>query len=196
MPLQCMNYRELLLGCGHKRDKRIFPIVTESSGLSHVFHQWQNLITLDVNSDCQPDIVADLQFDSAWDRFPRNYFHEIHAYEVLEHLGKQGDFQGFFKMFSDIWNLLVSDGFLCATVPSRFSPWLWGDPGHRRAILPDSLIFLDQTEYKNQCGRTSMSDYRFCYQADFRVIDSQDDRITHSFILQAVKPSRIEERKT
>ena len=82
-------------------------------------------------------------------------------------------------------------GYLCATVPSRYSAWLWGDPGHRRAVFPESLVFLDQGEYAKQCGITAMSDYRFYYKSDFKAILGKDDKSTFSFILQAIKPSRI-----
>lgn len=194
------EYRELLLGCGHQRNKILVPPGTTS--------EWQRMETLDINQECRPDWLCDLDrmrnnkwvvigrddnyeyHQSAADYFVSNRFDEIHAYEVLEHIGEQGEYSAFFNHFSEIWRLLKPDGFLCATVPSRYSPWLWGDPGHRRAILPESLIFLDQTTYMAQLGRTAMSDYRGIYKADFEIIRSTDDRIFHSFILKAIKPSR------
>jgi|ERR1700678_722716 len=188
-----MSYRELLLGCGYKRDKRLFVRGFETT--------WHDLMTIDSNDRCKPDIVRDLNDTNLWEILEINarafgLFNEVHAYEVLEHLGSQGDFASFFKIFTHIWNVLAPNGYLCATTPSRFSPWLWGDPGHRRAILPESLIFLDQTQYQQQCGVTPMSDYRFCYTADFKIIESKDDKTTHSFILRAIKPSRYQENKT
>ncbi|MGH7746204.1 MAG: hypothetical protein ACREQ5_15780, partial [Candidatus Dormibacteria bacterium] len=72
-----------------------------------------------------------------------------------------------------------------------FSSWLWGDPSHTRAILPESLTFLDQTNYAAQCGLTPLSDFRHIYKEDFNILSSKDDRMFHTFILQAVKPSRI-----
>lgn len=193
-------YRELLLGCGHARDKRIFP----DSSRPRV---WENLTTADNNLMCKSDWILDLNL------FPLNYmprvqiekedfygteiesdsFDEIHAYEVLEHLGQQGDEHRFFELFTELWRILKPGGYLCATTPSRYSPWLWGDPGHRRAVLPESLTFLCQPEYTRQLGKTALSDYRSVYKADFDLISSQDDRVTHAFILKAVKPSRIQE---
>jgi hypothetical protein len=123
-----------------------------------------------------------------------DYWDEIHAYEVLEHLGNQGDAVSFFTQFTELWRILKPGGHLLATTPSRYSAWLWGDPSHRRAILPETLIFLDQTEYQRQCDdestRTPMSDFRHLYTADFRLVYSHDSKTHHSFILQAVKPSR------
>jgi hypothetical protein len=172
--------RELLLGCGHRRTKILLP-----PGAST---EWENLTTLDNNRACNPDIYWDL------DAFPwpllTDYYDEIHAYEVLEHLGSQGNLHAFFAHFYAIWDALKPGGYLCATTPSRFGPWLWGDPGHRRAILPESVAFLDRATYV-QVGHTALSDYRDAWLGDFKIIYSNDDkRATHGFVLQAVKPIR------
>lgn len=124
-----------------------------------------------------------------------DYWDEIHAYEVLEHLGRQGDAHAFFAQMAEIWRLLKPGGYLVAEVPSRFSGNLWGDPGHSRAIVEETLVFLDQSQYILQCDgpektRTPMSDYRNLYRADFRCTDHHDNRTHLSFVLQAIKPSR------
>lgn len=124
-----------------------------------------------------------------------DYWDEIHAYEVLEHLGRQGDASAFFAQMSELWRLLKPGGYLVCEVPSRFSGNLWGDPGHSRAIVEETLVFLDQTQYTLQCDgpertRTPMSDYRHLYKADFRCTDHHDNRSHFAFVLQAVKPSR------
>lgn len=202
-----MNYTELLIGCGHARNKLIVPPGSSA--------EWRGLVTLDVNEQVMPDIRCDIDhvpWDPSYvhpvadylfcDESETNQFHfrdscvdEIHAYEVLEHLGGQGKYHQFFWHFQEIWRVLKPGGYLCATVPSRYSPWLWGDPGHRRAILQETLIFLDQLNYIAQCGRTAMSDYRDVYKADFTCVKSTDDRTFHTFILQAIKPSRINRAK-
>lgn len=193
---------ELLLGCGHSRQRRL------SLPGKGTLNPWQDLVTVDNNSECKPDIVMDLD-SGFWGCkspqvkttglkpwmynhyiFQEDFFSEVHAYEVLEHLGTQGDIKSFFDTFNNIYRILHDGGYLFATVPSRFGPWLWGDPGHRRAITQESISFLDQTTYE-QCGFTTLSDYRSIYKSDFRIISSTDDKITHSFILQAVKPARI-----
>jgi hypothetical protein len=214
------DYRQLLIGCGRRRDKRVWLTsemlggAPEGAGPTSN-REWVNLYTLDSNPACKPDLVCDLStFDWYISRYGRitsterglacmaddgmlrsNFWDEIHAYEVLEHLGGLGDERAFFAHFSELWRILKPGGHLLATCPSRFSSWLWGDPSHKRAILPETLIFLDQTEYMRQCDdetmRTPMSDFREIYVADFRVVYSHDNKITHTFILQAVKPSRI-----
>lgn len=184
--------RELLLGCGFRREKILVPPGSTS--------QWGRLITADINENCDPELCIDFEKVHWHDDFlcygntniaKDSEFDEIHAYEVLEHFGQQGDYRSFFGCFETLWRLLKPDGYLCATTPSRYSPWLWGDPGHRRVVLRESLTFLSQLEYTKQIGVTPMSDYRSVYRADFDLIASKDDRVTHSFILKAIKPARI-----
>ena len=65
------------------------------------------------------------------------------------------------------------------------------DPGHTRVMGPEMLIYLDQRQY-DQVGKSPMTDYRFCYSADFEV---EHDRVdidrNFEWIMRAVKPSRI-----
>lgn len=226
------DYRELLIGCGHSREKRFFVPGTSQ--------EWKNLYLLDHSIDCYdskkdsvgfflcdldtpewlistfvpdrrnererlrsslegnfiPSETEQCLMDSNADpmRFKPNLFDEIHAYEVIEHLGSQGDAHAFLDFFAEAWRVLKPGGYFLATVPSRFSEWLWGDPSHRRAILPASLTFLDQMEYVKQLDgsrKRSMSDFRSFYKADFVLKFSHDNRENFSFVLQSVKPSRI-----
>lgn len=169
---------ELLLGCGRSRDKRI-----KVNGSS----TWGNLTTLDINPDHNPDIVWDLN-DTGFP-FGQNSFDEIHAYEVLEHCGSQGDYEFFFRQFTDFWRILKPGGILAATVPAMSSPWLWGDPSHTRCINREQLTFLHQPAYE-QVGKTAMSDFRHIYKADFDIEMAKNQGDTFVFILKAVKPSR------
>jgi SAM-dependent methyltransferase len=204
------DYRELLIGCGHQRDKRMDPrdFQPRARPAPSDLRQWRGTLhTLDYMSQCNPDFLCDLEripwavyrpvetLDggrTVFDPLPESTYDEVHAYEVLEHLGRQGDFRSFFAHFSEIWRVLKPGGYLCATVPSRYSQWMWGDPGHTRAVLPCELVFLVQPNYVLQQGKTSMSDYRSVYRADFEIVGNPvDDHETHKFVLQAVKPSRV-----
>lgn len=144
-------------------------------------------MTCDMNADHSPDVIHNLELvPYPW---PTNHFDEVHGYEVLEHLGQQGDFRSFFAQFQEIWRILKPGGYLCGTSPAVGSPWLWGDPGHTRAIQPESFAYLNQEVCrKNRADGTPMTDYRFCYSGDFRpVILMPDSEGTFLYILQAVK---------
>jgi len=168
---------ELLLGCGSSRVKKL--------------HQqgrpdWDGLVTLDLEARHNPDIVHDLNNPLP---FPDNSVDEIHAYEVLEHCGSQGDYKFFFGQFSDFWRVLKNGGVILGTVPLPTSPWAWGDPSHTRVIPKDSFIFLCQPEYA-QVGITPMSDFRSIYKADFDIIHLYENGDILEFGLKAVKPAR------
>lgn len=176
---------ELLIGCGSQRDRRIAV-----GGR----REWSKLVTLDWNADHRPDVVHDLE--ELPYPFDDDSFDELHAYEVLEHIGQQGDHVSFFAQFSEFWRILKPGGFLAATCPSYRSMWAWGDPSHRRVLTSGSLVFLSQGQYLQQVGKTAMSDFRFCYRADFDVAEDhrgrlvQEDEDNLVFVLRAVKPSR------
>lgn len=174
-------YRELMIGAGSDHRRRLSRIPTLDNP------PFQNLTTLDLNGDHNPDIVWDLN-----DRplpFDDNTFDEIHAYEVLEHIGRQGDFKAFFEEFEEYWRILKPKGFLYATCPCWNSMWAWGDPSHTRVISPGTLVFLSQKEYDSQIGKTAMSDFRYIYKGDFQTIYKNDcERSgTFIFILEAIK---------
>lgn len=175
---------ELLIGCGGTRDKRV--VVNGTS------REWTKLHTLDINPDHNPDTVWDLTKLPL--PFQPNSLTEIHAYEVLEHTGQQGDYQFFFAQFSDFWRMLKPGGWLLGTVPAATSPWVWGDPSHTRAILPETFMFLSQQAYKDNVGKNAMSDFRYIYKADFEMMFKQVTPEFFAFGLQAVKPSRYEEK--
>lgn len=169
---------ELLIGCGSTRDRRI-----KIEGRT----TFSNLVTLDANAAHGPDVIHDL--NSLPYPFEANAFDEIHAYEVLEHCGRQGDWEFFFAQFSEFWRILKPGGFLAATCPSFRSLWAWGDPSHTRIFTSGTLVFLDQDEYRRQVGKTAMSDFRFCYHADFKPIWIDEDEECLRFVIQAHKES-------
>ena len=171
-----MAKRELLLGCGAEKSKRM--------SVSDDFW-WHNLTTLDINPDHKPDVVWDLMQLPL--PFLDNSFDEIHAYEVLEHTGQQGDYRFFFRQFSEFWRILQPDGYLFATVPAYDSLWAWGDPSHSRIINQGTLSFLSQKIYEQDIGKTTMSDFRYLYKADFQCVFSEVSDDNFRFVLQAIK---------
>ncbi len=173
---------ELLIGCGRRLEKQM---VWNGS------RDWNGRVTLDINPDNKPDVVHDLT------KFPLpfedNTFDEIHAYEVLEHTGQQGDWRFFFEQFSEFYRILKPNGVIMGTSPHWSSPWAWMDPGHTRAMGPEMMVFLSQKNYTEQVGKTPMTDYRFVYKADFDLVESTVmENKQYGYGLQAIKPSRIE----
>lgn len=122
--------------------------------------------------------------------FEANYFDEVHAYHQLQRMGNQGDAAALFATFSELWRVLKPNGVLCLSLPSPFSDWIWGDPGHTRAITMQTITYLQQPEYDKQLLTTAMVDYREIYTADFEPEFLQDDARELRVILRAVKPSR------
>lgn len=205
-------YRELMIGCGSRRikDPRLFTAaeirrwMENGHGFTDERHglEFQNLVTLDINPDHKPDIQFNLEridgeqhnripappgSDYYLLKTPDSFYDELHAYEVLEHIGRQGDFRKFFAQFEEFWRILKPGGYFFASCPSYASPWAWGDPSHTRVITAGTLVFLSQEEYAKQVGRTAMSDFRFCYRADFETVFASDDNDTLLFILRAKK---------
>lgn len=173
--------KQLLIGCGARREHLTGAV-------------WSELTTLDINPDHKPDVEWDLTRLPL--PFEDNSFDEIHAYEVLEHTGQQGDYRFFFAQFSDFWRILKPDGMIIGTAPAVGSRWLWGDPSHSRAFTSENLVFLDQATYTAQIGRTMMSDFRYLYRADFMPVKVVNTPEAFVFMIRAVKPSRIAWQKS
>ncbi len=166
---------ELLIGAGHRRDK----LMTRHEG-----DTWKELVTLDINPSCNPDVVHDLNVIPY--PFEDNQFEEIHAYEVLEHCGRQGDYNYYFRQWGEFYRILQPGGVFAGTVPDISSRWVWGDPSHTRTIQRESLLFLDRDFYRD-IGISPMSDFRSIYRGDFKLIKDEVQGETYCFILKAIK---------
>ena len=171
---------ELLIGCGHSREKRVkFPEIPE---------EWAELVTLDIDESVEPHVLHNL--DMLPYPFDDNQFDEIHAYEVLEHCGTQGDYRFFFQQFEEFHRILKPGGWFIGSCPSWDAEWAWADPGHRRILTPKTFMFLSQVNYEG-CGQpgNAMADYRFCYQADFELYhaDEKPDTGQWYWIMRAIK---------
>ena len=166
-------YTELLIGCGNDRRKLLCPKDDDGK-------EWKNLITLDMDVHCNPDVLWDLNHMPL--PFQAETFDEIHAYEVLEHIGQQGDYRKFFEQFTEFHRLLKPNGMFFASVPCWDSEWAWGDPGHTRVITPGSLSFLEQKNYGKE--NNPMTDYRSIYKVDFSVEGGMEKNERMYFILR------------
>lgn len=178
--------RELLLGCGTNWAKKV-----TLTGHEH----WVNRIALDRCEAYKPDVLFDLASEAALP-FEADFFDEIHAYEVLEHLGRQGDWPTMARQFADYWRVLKPNGHLIGTVPCWKSLWAFGDPDHKRIINEGTLTFFRQTARTDGSGMTPMAECPF--EGDFDTAtcfhsvkeNEPHDRCNVVFILRAVKPAR------
>jgi SAM-dependent methyltransferase len=171
--------KALMLGVGH------FPAERKLVALGAEPEQ-PEWTTLDINPECKPDILFDLGFLETGSQLPiaPESLDEIHAYQVLEHFGQQGDYRGFFSTFRELWRVLKPGGVLYGDTPSLSSPWLWGDPGHCRAILPQTLLFLTRKCYEG-LGKNTSTDYRAFVAPNWWVIlHSAEEAGRHGFVLR------------
>ena len=150
-----MAKRIALLGCGHKRE----PLLSWSGGFT-AYQGDGEIVRFDHNPLCNPNVVCDLNdlergsgpwLGDGWD--------EVHAYEVWEHLGQQGDSRGFFTGVNSVADALVSDGKFLLSLPRHDSIWAWGDPDHTRVIPHVAWGYLEERFYDN-LGETPSSDFR------------------------------------
>ena len=175
------SYRELIIGAGSRPNRDIV--------LDGMAREFKNVTTLDNNKDHNPDVIWDLTNHPL--PFDDGCFDEIHAYDVLEHLAQQGDYEFFFNEFTEYWRILKNGGHFYASVPDRNSKWVWADPSHKRIIQPETLLFLDQDVYEKLVGKAKMSDFRYMYKAHFQTVLSQVQGDTFYFAIKAIKGNRI-----
>jgi SAM-dependent methyltransferase len=144
-----------MLGAGNKPPKR--SLGTKSSAPEEET-VW---ITLDIIESGKPDFLFDLNQLRHGIKLPfkDEEFDEIHAYEVLEHVGRQGDWRGFFREFKEYWRILKPGGYLIGTSPAYDSRWKWGDPGHARVFSIECLGFLKREMYSEVTEATDYSTY-------------------------------------
>lgn len=142
--------------------------------------------TLDINPECKPDILFDLEELEAGQRLPVDdeTFDELHIYQTLEHFGRQGDYKGLFHTFREFWRVLKPDGILYGDTPALHSPWLFGDPGHTRVISVQTLSFLTRRAYE-ELGKTTSTDYRrFIDPCWWLILHAQNDGDRFGFVLK------------
>lgn len=167
--------KALLLGAGNNRTLKM-GVGNEPAP--------EEVVTLDMDAASKPDILWDLE-NKPWP-VEDNSFDQVHAYEVLEHLGRQGDWRGFFDDFAEIYRVLKPGGYLVFSCPLPESPWAWGDVGHTRIVSIESLTFLGQANYA-QVGTTPMTDYRSYWKGDFKLVGHQKTEHNLFAILRAQK---------
>jgi len=155
----------LLIGPGKNRIKAI-----TFSGDDTNFSNDDTLTSIDMDPSSNPDFLMDLNEVFPDGKLPFNdeTFDEIHAYNVLEHIGRQGDWKGYFKEFEEYHRILKNNGKFFILVPILNDAI--ADPGHSRFFHRNHFGFLNQNFYTlNKEKTTSATDYRWFWKKNFEI---------------------------
>lgn len=171
---------ELLLGCGTNKQKRLWIDGDK---------EWKQVVTLDIDPGVHPDVEFNLSFLGYGRKLPweTNTFDELHAYDVLEHVGTQGHYKAFFNEFSEYYRVLKPGALFYIIVPIHKSMWAWGDPGHTRVFSQGTWGFLSQAAYAAEVGVSAMTDYRDYWKGDFQVVHYDEQGHSAHIILKTIK---------
>lgn len=135
----------LVLGCGHKR----FP---------HAVH-------LDMNPNVKPDVVWDL-LKYPWP-FEDNRFKTVICHQILEHIWIQGDEEGFFKLWKEIWRICRNGARIMVEIPYCMHDIAYSDPGHKSFWSMETFGFVSKKVYKhNKDKNTMMTQYDIDFDFD------------------------------
>ena len=177
-----MAYKILHLGCGRKG--RTLPSVVNVPDGAKV-------ISVDSDPRLRPDMCCHLGSESL--RCDDDSIDLAVAWHVLEHIGRPCDTTYWWRFWQDLYRVLKPDGTLMFEAPYYTSVWAWADPGHVRALSPESFAFLSQANY--QIDGSAITPYRvycdFVPEIPYARIPSETER-TANFrgVLRAVKPFR------
>lgn len=165
----------LLLGCGNLHNKRIkfssqpgddgYEVIGDGSPWDK-FEDYARLQLHDIDPELQEKYENATQLFTLHDlnEFPYPWadeaFDEIHAYEVLEHCGSQGDGDFFFAQFNEFWRMLRLGGYMMISVPMWDAEVAWGVPDHRRVLPPGIFGYLTEDYYKDVGQKEGYGDYR------------------------------------
>ena len=139
----------LILGCGMRR-------------LPHSIH-------VDINPKVNPDVVWDLT-KYPWP-FEDNRFKTIIAEHILEHIWTQGDVEGYFKLFREIWRVCENGAQVICETPYAMHTLAYADIGHRSFWIPATYNFISKKEYKNNAEmKTKMSQYGIDFDFDIEKV--------------------------
>ena len=97
----------------------------------------EGMINVDITPTCNPDKVMDIS--KPWD-FPSDYFDEIYAYHILEHL----DYEQFIECMKEIYRCGKDGCFVKVEIPHIRHDMYWIDPSHKLNIMPETFNLFDR----------------------------------------------------
>ena len=172
--------KSLLLGCGNSRVKKVhLPGSPNWAG---------ELVAIDMNPNCGADIVADLSVRPLVLPFPDDTFDEVGAFDFLEHVGRQGDWKGYFEEFTEYWRVMKPGGLFYILVPIGSD--YHADPGHTRFFSTNWFWFLDQSWYADCLAKgLQVTDYRWFYKVNFKVLEMTNHEGHHLAVVLRKEPA-------
>ena len=157
-------YNVLVLGSGNNCTRQVCKAEREFDFSD------SKLTKIDMDTNCGADIVMDMDGVGTTHALPfsDNEFDEIHAYNCLEHWGRQGDWKGFFNEFKEYHRVLKVGGEFICLVPINSDAV--ADPGHTRFFSLNHFGFLNQNFYKDNLDKgTCVTDYRWYWKDNFEL---------------------------
>lgn len=128
-------------------------------------------INVDKNPAVSPDHLLDLNdgFD-----FGESVADEIHAYHIIEHIGKMGEPDTWFRFWRDCWRTLKRDGKMYVVAPHWLHMDSIGDPTHTRLICRQTFTFLDRESYIVEPGGEGSSMTQFGIDFDMAITNIEE----------------------
>lgn len=116
--------------------------------------RFSEAIRLDINPRVNPDVIWDLN-NYPWP-FEDNRFKFIIAEHILEHIWTQGDVEGYFKLFREIWRICKNGAEVNIELPYGLHSIAFSDPGHKSFWVSDLFAFVSKKEYERHRKKKSM----------------------------------------
>lgn len=133
-------------------------------------------VNVDIMPEVNPDLVYDLnKLPFPWDD---NTFHRVDMSHIFEHLGdpwciKMPYYEWFFKFWREVWRILKPRGIVSLIAPVYNHESAWGDPGHVRAIMAQTFLFLSKKELARAKTEPHNPMTRYPINFDFDILSLQ-----------------------